>query len=91
MLNWIVWKWTICIKMDLALNNLQRLICHKTQINNQLLRFEFESKIIYRCSYWINSIYEMIYLASEITQKKKVIYQEYNQEIQNRNIYILDC
>ena len=21
----------ICIKMDLALNNLQRLICHKTQ------------------------------------------------------------
>ena len=27
---------TICIKMDLALNNLQRLICHKTQTNNQL-------------------------------------------------------
>ena len=25
----------ICIKMDLALNNLQRLICHKTQTNNQ--------------------------------------------------------
>ena len=22
---------TICIKMDLVLNNLQRLICHKTQ------------------------------------------------------------
>ena len=35
MLNWIVWKLfeielIICIKMDLALNNLQRLICHKT-------------------------------------------------------------
>ena len=24
-----------CIKMDLALNNLQRLICHKTQPTNQ--------------------------------------------------------
>ena len=47
MLNWIVWNETvfflnaelnflkeliICLKMDLALNNLQRLICHK---NNQ--------------------------------------------------------
>ena len=26
---------TICIKMDLALNNLQRLICRKTQPTNQ--------------------------------------------------------
>ena len=26
----------ICIKMDLTLNNLQRLICHKTQPTNQL-------------------------------------------------------
>ena len=25
----------ICIKMDLALNNLQRLICHKNQPTNQ--------------------------------------------------------
>ena len=25
----------ISIKMDLALNNLQRLICHKTQTNKQ--------------------------------------------------------
>ena len=25
----------ICIRMDLALNNLQRLICHKTQASNQ--------------------------------------------------------
>ena len=30
-LNWIVWNRTICIKIDLALNNLQRLTCHKTQ------------------------------------------------------------
>ena len=28
MLNWIVWNRTIFIKMDLVLNNLQRLICH---------------------------------------------------------------
>ena len=34
-LNWIVWNRTIFIKMDLALNNLQRLICHKTQTTNQ--------------------------------------------------------
>ena len=26
----------ICIKMDLALNNLQRLVCHKIQPTNQL-------------------------------------------------------
>ena len=25
MLNWIVWNRTICIKMDLALNNLQKV------------------------------------------------------------------
>ena len=25
----------ICIKMDLALNNLQWLICHKTETTNQ--------------------------------------------------------
>ena len=31
MLNWIVWNRTIFIKLDLALNNLQRLISHKTQ------------------------------------------------------------
>ena len=50
MLNWIVWNGTIfdietvklfeieliiCIKMDLTLNNLQLLICHKTQTTNQ--------------------------------------------------------
>ena len=28
----------ICIKMDLALNNLQRLICHKTLPTNQVTR-----------------------------------------------------
>ena len=32
MLNWIVWKRKVYIlKMDLALNNLQWLICHKTK------------------------------------------------------------
>ena len=36
MLNWIVWNRTdIYIKMDLALNNLQWLTCHKNQPTNQ--------------------------------------------------------
>ena len=35
MLNWIVLNRTIFIKMDLALSNLQRLICRKTQTTNQ--------------------------------------------------------
>ena len=34
-LNWIVRNWTVFIKMDFALNNLQRLICHKTHTTNQ--------------------------------------------------------
>ena len=50
MLNWIVCDGTvfvcstelfeikrfICIKMDLTLNNVQRLICHKTQTTKQI-------------------------------------------------------
>ena len=36
MLNWIVMNGTDYLhKMDLALNNLQRLICHKTQQTNK--------------------------------------------------------
>ena len=34
-LNGIVWHRIIFIKMDLALNNLQRLICYKTQTTSQ--------------------------------------------------------
>ena len=34
-LNFLKIELTICIKMDSALNNLQRLICHKTQPTNQ--------------------------------------------------------
>ena len=34
MLNWIVWNRTVYLyKNGLSLNNLQRLICHKTQTN----------------------------------------------------------
>ena len=37
MINWIDWNRTdFFIKMDLALNNLQRSICHTTQPTNQL-------------------------------------------------------
>ena len=35
MLDRIVRNRTTCIKMDLALNNLQMLICHENQTNNQ--------------------------------------------------------
>ena len=36
MLNWIVLNLTDYLhKMDLALNNLQKLICHKTQTTTQ--------------------------------------------------------
>ena len=36
MLNWIVWNRTdYSYKMDLALNNPQWLICHKTQTSKQ--------------------------------------------------------
>ena len=34
MLNWIIWNRTIYMyKMNLTLNNLQWLICHKTKLN----------------------------------------------------------
>ena len=37
MLNWIIWNRIVyCIRLDLALNNLQRLICHKAQTNKKL-------------------------------------------------------
>ena len=35
MLNWIIWNGTIFINMDLAWNNLQRLICHKYKPKKQ--------------------------------------------------------
>ena len=51
MLNWIVLNGTdYLIKMDLALNNLQRLICHKTKPNqtkpNQYIFFPFKPLLI---------------------------------------------
>ena len=38
MLNWIVWNRTVYMyKMDLAFNNLQWLICHKTKPNQTIV------------------------------------------------------
>ena len=37
----------ICIKMDLALNNLQWLVCHKTQPNQTKLTVLCDRKIVY--------------------------------------------
>ena len=47
--------------MDLALNNLQRLICHKTETSNQQIQFfnflmvgknKMCKKIVCMCFYW---------------------------------------
>ena len=37
-LNFLKIEQTICIKMDLALNNIKRLICHKTEPTNKQLQ-----------------------------------------------------
>ena len=43
MLNWILWNRTIFIKVDLALNNLQGLICRKTQTTKPLRNKDVEN------------------------------------------------
>ena len=65
MLNWIVWNRTIFIKMDLALNNRQRLIYHKTQTtkttNTQKRRIPHSSE------YYLSIFYRyIIYLCFSI-------------------------
>ena len=37
----------ICVKMDLALNDLQRLICHKTQPTNQQFDGEVPGMLVF--------------------------------------------
>ena len=50
-----------CIKMDLALNNLQRLICHKTQTSNQ--QQIYISTLLLLLGEWFSlSTFEQIYL-----------------------------
>ena len=45
MLNWIVWNEVlIIIKMNLALNNLQSLLCHKTNTNKYTLNATVKSQ-----------------------------------------------
>ena len=61
MLNWIVWNRTIFIKMDMVLNNLQRLICHKIQTTKQ------SSILIKRIYIWLNSFkYSYLILISHL-------------------------
>ena len=55
MLNWIVWNRTVSLyKMELALNNLQCLICHKNQLTNQPIRVNRIDYILMNKK-WINS------------------------------------
>ena len=62
MLNWIISiEQIIYIKMDLALNNLQRLICHKTQ---QTKPFIFGYNIVITWMYVIFVILNSMFLTS---------------------------
>ena len=46
MLNWIVWNRTVYLsKIDMALNNQQMLICHKTQTNKKNIQATFVRKL----------------------------------------------
>ena len=56
----------ICIKMDLALNNLQRLICHKTQIpKQQVLNQFFAFLSFYSLICWNNEVYQFFCVNSK--------------------------
>ena len=54
MLDWIIWNRIMYLyKMDSALNNLQKLICHNTQTNKQaydrtIHTLDFSDKIRYQ-------------------------------------------
>ena len=58
MLNWIVWNRTVFMnKMDLALNNLQRLMCHKTKSNlltniKNILLIRLSFFFVAKCSFF---------------------------------------
>ena len=82
-LNWIVWNIIMfsCIKMDLALNNLQWLICHKTKPNqtklkiNNFLQYLLRIKITLSLSLFLSlslslSIYLSIYIYIYPNSKK---------------------
>ena len=58
MLNWIVWNRTIFIKMDLASNSLQRLICHKAQPTNVLF-----SSLPLSLSFFLSSFFVFLFLS----------------------------
>ena len=69
MLNWIDWNKTIYIKIDLALNNLQRLVCHKTQptnIKNLKILMEIQMDQ-FAVKNWINDIFTQIHLYWSLT------------------------
>ena len=63
MLNWIVWNRTVYLyKMDLALNNLRKLICHKTQPTNEILQSYIFRINLLEYIFWI--VKESYYLTS---------------------------
>ena len=60
MLDWIIWNRTICIKIDLALNNLQRFIRYKTQPINPLGKYIFLSLYIRLREAWNLIFFKLI-------------------------------
>ena len=62
---WIIYIWYM-YKQDLALNNLQKLICHKTQPTNQPTNQQIAS--FYSSSLIFIDIYLLIVLLKHLTQ-----------------------
>ena len=79
----------IYIKMDLALNNLQRLICHKTQQTNQLiynLRWTRPLNRFEDCRLTKQTLFSKLRQRSRISGRSKVGYMNIikgNLEIMN--------
>ena len=66
---------TICIKMDLALNKQQRLMCHKTQPTNQPTN-QMKSEISKITSSGIQCFYLMAFQPFELFNAKNIPVEE---------------
>ena len=86
--NWHVHLWFtefflielfMCMKIDLALNNQQRLICHKTQTNKQTKKhFSFFFIMTMIFFFWYSEIIPYIELPQ--TQQKENIHRTHENE-----------
>ena len=98
MLNWIVWNRTDYMhKMDLAFNNLQRLICHKTQPTNICCQFKLciisERQEFYN-ECWIYAFLRALAIVFLWTHKNElyiILTVQFQQSFshQNKQLYVL--